>query len=90
MMLNTGAFPSVERECTLSSILEANVPEKYSLSPKAAKGILLRAKRYGNELNPTLLDALQTLAAKLPTDSTSSKSTPRTDDANTWGGSRRQ
>ena len=53
MTLNTGEFPSVARESTLSSILSTNVPEKYYLSQKAADGILRRAKKHGKQL-PTL------------------------------------
>lgn len=38
--------------CFLSQILEAEVPDKYSLSPKACKGILKRAERRGRDLPP--------------------------------------
>ena len=57
-MLNTGECPSVVRESTLSQILQANVPEKYSLSPKACAGIIRRAKERRKELPPMLMEAL--------------------------------
>lgn len=55
MTLNTGEFPSVARESTLSQILQPNAPEKYYLSPKACLGILRRALKRGKEL-PTMLE----------------------------------
>ena len=54
---NTGACPREEIASTLSSILQANAPEKCSLSKKACEGILRRAKRRGKELPPMLLEA---------------------------------
>lgn len=54
LMLNTGESPSVAVESTLSSILEANAPEKYYLSAKACEGILRRAERRGKQLPPML------------------------------------
>ena len=59
MTLNTGECPSVARESTLSQILEANAPEKYSLSAKACAGILRRAERRGKELPAMLREALE-------------------------------
>lgn len=58
MTLNTGEFPSVEKESTLSQILQLNAPEKYSLSPRACAGILRRAEKRGKELPDMLRDAL--------------------------------
>jgi hypothetical protein len=58
-MLNTGESPSVAVESTLSSILEANVPEKYYLSAKACEGILRRAEKRGKELPQMLKAALE-------------------------------
>ena len=58
-MLNTGEYPNVVVESTLSSILEANAPEKYYLSAKACEGILRRAERRGKELPPMLKAALE-------------------------------
>ena len=58
MMLNTGECPNVVRESTLSQILQANAPEKYSLSPKACAGIIRRAEKRGKELPDMLKEAL--------------------------------
>ena len=58
MTLNTGESPSAVRESTLSQILDLNAPEKYSLSPRACRGILNRAQRRGKELPDMLRDAL--------------------------------
>ena len=55
-MRNTGESPREENASTLSQILTANAPEKYYLSPKACRGILLRASKRGKEL-PSLLKA---------------------------------
>ena len=57
--LNTGEFPNVARESTLSQILEANAPEKYYLSKKACEGILRGAERRGKVLPPMLKEALE-------------------------------
>lgn len=57
-MLNTGVCPSVVQESTLSQILQANVPPKYSLSATACLGILRRALKRGKKLPPMLWDAL--------------------------------
>lgn len=57
-MLNTGESPNVVVESHLSQILEANVPEKYYLSPKACQGILRRAERREKELPEALRQAL--------------------------------
>ena len=59
MTLNTGASPSVARESTLSQILEANAPTKYSLSPKASLGILRRAERRNRPLPSIMREALE-------------------------------
>ena len=58
MTLNTGEFPSGVRESTLSQILQLNAPERYSLSGKAALGIMRRARKRGKELPSMLLEAL--------------------------------
>ena len=49
----------------LSQILEANAPARYSLSPKACKGILKRAERRGRDLPPMLKAALEQQAGEL-------------------------
>ena len=59
LTLNFGEYPNVERESTLSEILEDNVPEKYSLSPKACLGIIRRAKAKGRKLPENLRVALE-------------------------------
>jgi hypothetical protein len=59
LTLNFGEYPNVERESTLSEILEDNVPEKYSLSPKACLGILRRAKAKGRKLPENLRVTLE-------------------------------
>lgn len=43
----------------LSSILMDNVPERFSLSPKACQGILRRAEKRGKELPEVLRIALE-------------------------------
>lgn len=58
LTLNTGESPSVAVVSTLSSILEANAPEKYYLSARACEGILRRAERRGKELPKMLREAL--------------------------------
>ena len=58
MTLNTGEFPSAVSESTLSQILQVNAPDRYSLSGKAALGILRRAKKRGKDLPSMLLEAL--------------------------------
>lgn len=45
-------------ECSLSQVLQMNAPEKYSLSPKACRGILRRAEKRGKELPNMLREAL--------------------------------
>jgi len=55
--LNSGECPSVVVASSLSSILEANAPEKYYLSARACLGILNRAEKRGKVLPPMLWDA---------------------------------
>ncbi|MCH5186811.1 MAG: hypothetical protein J1F63_00305 [Oscillospiraceae bacterium] len=59
--LNIGESPSVARESTLSEVLEAEVPKKYYLSPKACQGIIRRAERRGKALPPLLMEALNNM-----------------------------
>ncbi len=56
---NISAQHSGAGACFLSAILQENVPEKYSLSPKACAGILRRAERRGKDLPPMLKAALE-------------------------------
>lgn len=53
---------------SLPDVLEATVPERFYLSPKAAAGILRRAAKRGRELPPHLAKALRTLASAHPDD----------------------
>ena len=57
--VNTGVCPNAENASSLSEILQANVPEKYYLSPKACQGILRRASARGKELPEVLKVALE-------------------------------
>ena len=59
LMRNGGAFPNEENASTLSQILQASVPQKYYLSPRACLGILRRASARGKELPPVLKAALE-------------------------------
>ena len=61
--LNTGEYPSVVVESTLSQILQENAPEKYYLSARACQGILNRAERRGKKLPPVLEAALMEVVA---------------------------
>ena len=60
---NFGESPSVGNASTLSQILQAGVPERYYLSPKACLGILRRASVRGKELPEVLRKALERQAA---------------------------
>ena len=51
-------------ECSLSQILEADAPARYSLSPRACAGILRRAGRRGRELPLLLRVALEVQAGE--------------------------
>jgi hypothetical protein len=53
-----GESPSVAVESSLSQILEADVPARYSLSKRACEGILRRAAKRGKELPAMLAEAL--------------------------------
>ena len=58
LTLNFGEFPKDASACSLSSILEDNVPEKYFLSERACRGILRRSEEKGKPLDPLLKQAL--------------------------------
>jgi hypothetical protein len=47
---------------SLPDVLEATVPERFYLSPKAAAGILRRAEKRGRELPEALESALRELS----------------------------
>jgi hypothetical protein len=59
---NSSESPKCAVDCSLSSILVENVPEKYYLSPKACQGILNRAIARGKTLPPNLKTALENVA----------------------------
>jgi hypothetical protein len=64
LMLNTSEFPNAAVECSLSDVLETQGDhlKKYSLSPKAAQGILRRAGRREKTLPIQLQKALEKVA----------------------------
>ena len=55
---NTGACPKDAKESSLSAILQADAPEKYSLSARACLGILKRAEKRGKKIPAMLWEAL--------------------------------
>ena len=55
---NTGACPKDAKESSLSAILQADAPEKYSLSARACLGILKRAEKRGKKIPEMLWEAL--------------------------------
>ena len=55
---NWSEKPDVPIPSKLSDVLESNPDPKYTLSAKACRGILNRAKRRNKELPPLLRDAL--------------------------------
>jgi hypothetical protein len=62
LTLDTSEFPSAAVECSLSDILEATPNRRYSLSARAAKGILRRAAARGRVLPTELEVALRQLS----------------------------
>jgi hypothetical protein len=62
LTLDTSEFPSDAVECSLSDILEATPHQRYSLSARAAKGILRRAAARGRTLPSELQTALESLS----------------------------
>ena len=60
--------------CSLSAILEDNPATKYSLSPKACRGILRRAEKRGKDLPPMLEEALRQVAGPRETEEPTPKS----------------
>ena len=59
----------------LSSILMEDVPDRYSLSPKACQGILRRAAKRGKELPEVLKAALEQQARDAPEGSAQGRAT---------------
>lgn len=74
---------------SLPDVLEADVPPRFFLSPRAAAGILRRAEKRGRELPPALAEALQALAFQHPDDgkrmTRTSSAEPSKADASTEG-----
>ena len=62
LTLSISEWPNGAAVCSFSQVLEADVPRKYYLSPKAARGILRRAEKRGRALPPTLRAALEAVA----------------------------
>jgi hypothetical protein len=62
LTLDTSEFPSGAVECSLSDILEATPDRRYSLSARAARGILRRAAARGRVLPAELEAALRQLS----------------------------
>ena len=62
--LNTSEWPNDGAVCSLSDVLETTGEHlaKYSLSAKACRGILRRAKRRGKQLPTPLREALEAVA----------------------------
>ncbi len=60
---NIGERPNAGAAVTLSEILQASVPDKYYLSPRACQGILRRASARGKELPEVLRLALERQAS---------------------------
>ncbi len=56
--------------CSLSAVLEDQVPPRYFLSPRAARGILRRAERRGKTLPLPLRQALEARATDMETPGT--------------------
>ena len=59
--------PNDAVECSLSAILEATAHPRYTLSARAARGILRRAAVRGRNLPPVLEDALRQVAGEAET-----------------------
>ena len=62
--LNIGEFPNVERESTLSEILEQSVPDKYFLSAKVCWAMLQRAEDMKRDMPDKLRIALLEVIAE--------------------------
>lgn len=65
LTLNCGLKPRIPNPTKLSQILEQNVDERFTLSPKACQGVLNRAAKRGKELPKALLEALTDQAQSL-------------------------
>ena len=69
LTLNSLEFPNDGAACSLSDILETgDLQQRYSLSPKACRGILRRAAQRGRDLPEFLRQALEAVVAGEATD----------------------
>jgi len=75
--LDTLESPSDADECSLSQVLNPTAPARFSLSARAASGILRRANRRGKVLPAALQTALESLAQS-PDDSAKESIAPLT------------
>ena len=75
--LATSESPSDAAECSLSQVLNPTAPARFSLSARAASGILRRANRRGKVLPAALQTALESLAQS-PDDSAKESIAPLT------------
>ena len=75
--LDTSESPSDAVECSLSQVLNPTAPARFSLSARAASGILRRANRRGKVLPAALQTALESLAQS-PDDSAKESIAPLT------------
>jgi hypothetical protein len=64
LIRNSSESPNVAVESSLSQVLETEVSPKYSLSAKAAEGIIRRAERRGKTLPEPLRKALMSVVEK--------------------------
>ena len=64
-MLKTSACPNIGEESfsSLTSILEPNPAEQYSLSPKACRGIMRRIEKHGQTPPPEMNQIVQDILA---------------------------
>ena len=63
LTLSMPEYHSDAAVCSLSDILETDVPRKYYLSARAARGILRRAEKRGRELPELLTESLRAVIA---------------------------
>ena len=59
---NSSEWPSDAVACSLSEVLETDVPQTYSLSQRACAGILRRAEKRGKPLPAELRESLERVA----------------------------
>lgn len=82
---NSGESRSAAGACSLSQVLQSEVPSKYFLSAKAAAGILRRAERRGKVLPPQLSVALSEVARGDRTTPTAAPTSPKSRTRSTPG-----